>query len=78
MTLMQAQVAAVTYRTCFECGTVWTRRSLVRAFRREVRAHWTNPSFGPVPLRDHALAWWSALTARAGRIGFCQECLHDW
>lgn len=58
------------YILCPECGHLYrTARELRRAYRRQV----LRPGFS-VPL-----LWrlWRALTIRASRITFCQECIHD-
>lgn len=59
------------YIVCLECGHIYrTARDLRRAYRREVLRR---PGFG-------APRWWRiwrALTVRASRITFCQECIHD-
>lgn len=59
------------YITCGECGHLYrTARDLRRAYRREVLSR---PGFGI------SLRWrlWRAMTIRARRIYFCQECIHD-
>lgn len=59
------------YITCLECGHLYrTAGELRRAYRRQM---FRIPRFG-VPRWRIA---WAALTARAARISFCQECIHD-
>lgn len=71
-----------TYRVCFECGHVWTRWALWRAFQREMwklfRSDIPADPFQPTP-RWRAV-WWTVRGwfRRPSDIAFCQECLHDW
>lgn len=70
---------------CYECGHVWTKRTLKRAYRRavikkpdyEVRSllnpHYEDDFAGP----SWAMVLWRVLTVRAEDIFFCQECIHD-
>ena len=53
-----------TFIVCFECGHVWTRWSLGAAYRRITKE-----------MGDGLLSrWWRS---RWWRVGFCQECIHD-
>lgn len=59
------------YILCGECGHLYrTARELRRAYRRAVM---TRRRFG--------VSWWfcllHAVTVRAGRVSFCQHCIHD-
>jgi hypothetical protein len=59
------------YITCPECGHLYrTARELRRAYRRQLRngRRWGIPRWR-ILLR--------ALTIRAKKISFCQECIHD-
>jgi hypothetical protein len=59
------------WRVCPECFHRYrSPRELRKAYRREWRAA------KRLGYRWHTRAW-MALTARASRITFCQECLHD-
>jgi hypothetical protein len=59
------------YISCPECGHLYrTPGELRRAYRRHML---TRPNWG-VPLWPRL---WAALTVRASRITFCQECIHD-
>jgi DNA-directed RNA polymerase subunit RPC12/RpoP len=66
-----------TYIVCFECGHAWTKRALVRTYRRELLRsdgkRWFSNEWGSGRLR----VWWRALTVRAETIFFCQKCVHD-
>jgi hypothetical protein len=69
------------YIMCFECGHVWTKRALRKAYRRGVthRSQWEQrPWFRS---NDFAPSWarvlWKAATIRAKNIYFCQLCIHD-
>jgi hypothetical protein len=68
------------YRRCFECGHVWTKRTLKRAYRK---ALWELSKGDPLFLGDgfrssRVRTWWRLATVRASTIYFCQECIHDW
>lgn len=61
------------YILCGECGHLYrTASELRRAYRREVMR---GPRYFSGP------PWWCrawrALTIRASKIYFCQECIHD-
>lgn len=59
------------YIGCYECGHLYrTARDLRRAYRRQVMR---GPMFGMSKWRCR----WRALTVRASKIYFCQECIHD-
>lgn len=70
-----------TFITCFECGHVYTRWSLWRAWTRTGKelARWDRehpPPFAHTPpsrLRQWAHRWFK----RPSRIFHCQECVHD-
>lgn len=68
-----------TYRICFECGHVWTRRSLVKAYRAISRTRRPRRLLSDKWWGDGLLRWaWRYLTVTAKKIHFCQECVHDW
>lgn len=59
------------YIGCPECGHLYrTAGELRRAYRRQVLSM---PRYDVPRWRIR----WAALTVRASRIGFCQECIHD-
>lgn len=69
------------FRVCFECGHVWTRRSLRRAVRRYYLRPdpWATRAWlrGDEWTESWAQAIWRALTVRSAGISFCQVCVHD-
>lgn len=60
-------IVSNTYIICFECGHVWTKRALRKAWRKGYR--------------EMCGGWRAALQAnywrRAEKIFFCQVCIHD-
>lgn len=77
------------YIGCYECGHLYrTAGELRRAYRRKAAEialsdlrnphHWARTVGTPLATRLAAVASLVRLPfIRAGRIGFCQECIHD-
>jgi len=68
------------YRVCFECGHIWTKRALLKAYHVQSRishdslldATWNHTT------RWQEFKYWlHRWTMRADKIYFCQECIHD-
>lgn len=69
---------------CLECGHAYRRpRDLRKAYRREMwqllREHSSDAPWLVSNDWYPSMAWhvWRIVTARASKIYFCQECLHD-
>jgi hypothetical protein len=69
------------YIVCFECGHIWTKRTLLKAYHRQSKLSDTviDPTglFGPVSRWSQVRYWFHRWTMRPSRIYFCQECIHD-
>jgi hypothetical protein len=75
-----------TYIVCFECGHVYTRFGLWRAWVRSGKIVRNFDKKYPPPYTaavnrmtywDSCKFWWHRWFMRPSKIFFCQECIHD-